>query len=484
MAAPPAIPSSFPRTSLIFPISSISFFHCSSSFTSDSWSAARAVFCFSIRSAWSAPTAASRSRASISTPSWSMWRLTSSTGAGVAACPMATFAHAVSRTLTHLSGSCRPEMYRWESFTASSTASSRILTVWCFSRFFARARIMTTATSSVGSSTLTTWNRRARAASFSKYFLYSAQVVAAIVRSSPRASAGFRRLAASFCPAAPPAPIIVCASSMKMMIGVGEAFTSSMTDFRRLSNSPLIPAPACRSPRSSVLTATFLSGPGTSPAAIRIAKPSTTAVFPTPASPVRIGLFWRRRVRMSITCRISKSRPRIGSIFPARALAVRSSVNCSRAFVLPGTPDRVSGPPPASPGAPRAWAALSSAEPLQISGKLFASFSGEMAAKPGEISRESRARSSSVRRTRRTWPERILCAPYSIEARSQAFSKSRGMRGDRLGVRALPVFSRSRDRSRSFPSRAASTSKWRSTFRRSVSWASRSFTSRCSTSTA
>ena len=32
---------------------------------------------------------------------------------------------------------------------------------------------------------------------------------AAIVRSSPRASAGFKRLAASFCPACPPAPIIV-----------------------------------------------------------------------------------------------------------------------------------------------------------------------------------------------------------------------------------------------------------------------------------
>ena len=34
------------------------------------------------------------------------------------------------------------------------------------------------ADSSVGSSTLTTWKRRVRAASFSKYFLYSAQVVA------------------------------------------------------------------------------------------------------------------------------------------------------------------------------------------------------------------------------------------------------------------------------------------------------------------
>ena len=73
----------------------------------------------------------------------------------------------------------------------------------------------------LGSSTFTTWKRRVSAASFSKYFLYSAQVVAAIVRSSPRASAGFSRLAASPCPAAPPAPISVCASSMNRMIGVG-----------------------------------------------------------------------------------------------------------------------------------------------------------------------------------------------------------------------------------------------------------------------
>ena len=61
---------------------------------------------------------------------------------------------------------------------------------------------------SLGSSTFTTWKRRASAASFSKYFLYSAQVVAAMVRSSPRARAGFSRLAASFWPAAPPAPIM------------------------------------------------------------------------------------------------------------------------------------------------------------------------------------------------------------------------------------------------------------------------------------
>ncbi len=41
-------------------------------------------------------------------------------------------------------------------------------------------RIITIAFSSLGSSTRITWKRRASAASFSKYFLYSAQVVAAI----------------------------------------------------------------------------------------------------------------------------------------------------------------------------------------------------------------------------------------------------------------------------------------------------------------
>ena len=36
---------------------------------------------------------------------------------------------------------------------------------------------------------------------------------------------------------------------------------------------------------------TLRSGGGTSPCATRTAKPSTTAVLPTPASPVRMGLF-------------------------------------------------------------------------------------------------------------------------------------------------------------------------------------------------
>ena len=212
---------------------------------------------------------------------------------------------------------------------------------------------MAMATFSVGSSTLTVWKRRVSAASFSKYFLYSAQVVAAMVRSSPRARAGFSRLAASFCPAAPPAPISVCASSMNRMIGLGLALVSSITDFSRFSNSPFTPAPACSSPRSSVRNVTSRRAGGTSPAAMRKARPSTTAVLPTPASPVRMGLFCRRRVRMSIICRISKSRPRIGSILPARACAVRSMVNWSSAAEPPGR----GASPVAAPDAsdPTAW---------------------------------------------------------------------------------------------------------------------------------
>ena len=113
-------------------------------------------------------------------------------------------------------------------------------------------------------------------------FLYSAQVVAPIVRSVPRASAGLSRLAASPVPAAPPAPTSVCTSSMNRMIGFGLACTSSISWRRRCSNSPFIDAPAWSRPRSSESSDTPCSCGGTSPRASRCAKPSTTAVLPTP----------------------------------------------------------------------------------------------------------------------------------------------------------------------------------------------------------
>ena len=112
-----------------------------------------------------------------------------------------------------------------------------------------------------------------------------------MVLSLPRASAGLRRLAASAVPAAPPAPIKVCISSMNSTIGVGLDSTSSMTARRRVSNSPLTLAPAFKAPISSKISSTFFRLGGTSPEAILRANASTTAVLPTPASPVKIGLF-------------------------------------------------------------------------------------------------------------------------------------------------------------------------------------------------
>ena len=56
---------------------------------------------------------------------------------------------------------------------------------------------------------------------------------------------------------------------------------------------------------------------------MRCASPSTTAVFPTPGSPMSTGLFLRRRASTWIVRRISSSRPITGSSFPARASSVR-----------------------------------------------------------------------------------------------------------------------------------------------------------------
>ena len=54
---------------------------------------------------------------------------------------------------------------------------------------------------------------------------------------------------------------------------------------------------------------------GTSPRTMRCASPSAMAVLPTPASPIRQGLFLRLRDRMRTTLRISWSRPITGSSF-------------------------------------------------------------------------------------------------------------------------------------------------------------------------
>ena len=245
---------------------------------------------------------------------------------GLVCCEMATREQAVSMRLMALSGKRREGIKRIDRSTAALIASSRIKTLWCWLSPLTTARKILTDASRVGSSIVIAWKRRDRAGSFSKYFLYSEKVVAAMVRKAPRANAGFSRLAASFCPSVPPAPIIVWASSMKTMIGVGEDWTSLIKFFKRSSNSPFTLAPACKSPMSKLTNAAFFNCSGTSPEAIFSASPSTTAVFPTPGWPRRIGLFCLLRSNTSITLETSLVRPRTVSSVPSRAAAVRFTV--------------------------------------------------------------------------------------------------------------------------------------------------------------
>ena len=125
-------------------------------------------------------------------------------------------------------------------------------------------------------------------------------------------------------PSVLPAPTIRCSSSMNRIICPSLFLTSSRTAFRRSSNSPLYLAPATREPISSEKIFLFFSPSGTSPRTIRCARPSTTAVLPTPGSPMSTGLFLVLRDRIRITLRISESRPMTGSSFCSRARSTSS----------------------------------------------------------------------------------------------------------------------------------------------------------------
>ena len=142
--------------------------------------------------------------------------------------------------------------------------------------------------------------------------------------SSPRARAGFIRLAASIAPSVLPAPTNVCISSMNKIISPTAEAISFKINFKRSSNSPRYFAPAINAPMSSDIRRLFLSDSGTSPLIMRKAKPSAMAVLPTPGSPIKTGLFFVRLDKTCIARRISSSRPIMGSIFPSRAADVRS----------------------------------------------------------------------------------------------------------------------------------------------------------------
>ncbi len=180
--------------------------------------------------------------------------------------------------------------------------------------------------STVGSPISTRWKRRARALSRSRCPRYSWKVVAPMQRSRPEARAGLSRLDASMVPPlVAPAPMMVWISSMKRMLP--GCFSSALsTALMRFSKSPRNLVPASSAPMSSEYTVEPSSGLGASPLWIFCASPSTMAVFPTPASPMRSGLFLRRRARIWMDRATSLSRPTSGSMRPSAASLLRLRV--------------------------------------------------------------------------------------------------------------------------------------------------------------
>ena len=141
---------------------------------------------------------------------------------------------------------------------------------------------------------------------------------------SPRANMGFSRLPASIAPSVFPAPTMVCSSSMKRMILPSLLRTSSSTALSLSSNSPRNFAPATKEPISKEKIFLSLRLSGTSPRTIRSASPSAMAVFPTPGSPIRTGLFFVFLDRIRMTFRISESLPMTGSSLCSRANSTKS----------------------------------------------------------------------------------------------------------------------------------------------------------------
>ncbi len=113
---------------------------------------------------------------------------------------------------------------------------------------------------------------------------------------------------------------------MKMM-EFCDSISSFMMVLRRSSNCPRYLVPATIRERSSARMRLSARNEGTSPSAMRCAKPSTMAVLPTPGSPISTGLFFVRRHRICTTRSTSPSRPTSGSSWLSMADWVRSREN-------------------------------------------------------------------------------------------------------------------------------------------------------------
>ena len=146
---------------------------------------------------------------------------------------------------------------------------------------------------------------------------------------SPLLNAGLSMFDASIVPSGPPAPMIVCSSSINKMMFLSSR-TSFIIFFMRSSNSPRYFVPAMRAAKSRERIRFLSRLRGTLPFAILCARPSTIAVLPTPGSPMSTGLFFVRRESTCTMRCISLLRPTTGSSFSSRAIFVMSRRNSPR----------------------------------------------------------------------------------------------------------------------------------------------------------
>ena len=232
-----------------------------------------------------------------------------------------------------LSGKFRSFTYLSVNLTQASIADSVYFTLWWSSYLSLMLLRISIVSFMLVGSTIIFWNLLSRAPSFSIYFLYSSSVVAPIHWISPLANAGLNIFDASKLPIAPPAPTIVCISSIKRITSL--FFSSSfITAFILSSNWPLYFVPATTLARSSEITLLLYNSLETLRSTILNANPSAIADFPTPGSPISRGLFFFLLLSIWETRSISFSLPMIGSSLPSDAKEVKSRPKLSRTGVL------------------------------------------------------------------------------------------------------------------------------------------------------
>ena len=310
---------------LVLLTSVIAFFSFSHWVLMESSSSLRAESSFSMASSLALdPLSSSLPRACFSISSCIIFLDISSSSAGIESISVLIFDAASSIRSMALSGRNLSEIYLSESVAHAISALSVILTPWWISKRSLRPLSIEMVSSTVGWSTSTFWNLLSRAASFSMYLRYSSRVVAPMQCSSPLASLGLSRLPASIEPSVLPAPTILCISSMNRIILPSDFSISLSTALSLSSNSPLNLAPAIREPISRAYIVLSLRPSGTSPFNILCASPSTTAVLPTPGSPMSTGLFLVLLESICMAWRISLSLPITGSSLPSLAISTRS----------------------------------------------------------------------------------------------------------------------------------------------------------------